>query len=587
MNFKINISILAVAGLLLTGSCTKDLNEYNPAGATSETLVKTPEGFLTLVNGAYSYVPLMFGNDESMLFLSETGTDLWFNENKSSYAPEITQYKNFTPAVGLVGTAWKNLYAGINLCNFAINNIAQAGMTEDQRKTREAELRFLRGFYYWYIVETWGGVVLNTTETTTTVFDKKRSTVEEFYKLITSDLEFAADNLPATFSGTYEFGRATQASAKGFLARAYLSWGYQVSGGAAQQYFQKARDVAADIITNKAKYNLDLYANYADVWDPNNRNPNNGTKNKEAMFLATFSTNTSLNVNSNANRNHMWFLSNYSGYRGNAIPGLNLSIQYGNDQKNRRFMPTWGLLSMYNEDIDARYAGTFQEEWRANAAYTWTAADVTRFNKDKSLVGHKTNVGDVAMLVTKKAVAGQSTLPYVVYDKNSTYDANTHAILQANADRFVVLKKYLDPLTRIGLTSYPGYSNTIIMRLAEMYLIAAEADFQLGNNAEAASYINVLRTRAAIKTPVDHTGEMQVTSAQITLDFILDERARELCGEYQRWFDLKRTHKLGDRIKQYNPDITLFNDNYYLRPVPQTQMQAISNGSEFGQNPGY
>ncbi len=578
---------MLVAGVMVTSSCTKDLTEYNPAGATSDVLVQTPEGFLTIVNGAYSYVPLMYGNNEAQLFLGEMGTDLWFNENKSQYAPEITQYRNLTPVTGLVSTAWQNLYAAINLCNLGINNLDKAGMTADQRRMREAELRFLRGFYYWHVVETWGGVILNTEETKTTIFDKKRSSVEDFYKLITSDLQFAADNLPATFSGTYEYGRATQAAAKGFLARAYLSWAYQVTGTAAQSYFQKARDIAADVIARKASYNLDLYANYADLWDPNNRNPNNATKNKEAMFLATFSTNTSLNVNGNANRTHMWFLNNYSGYRGNKIPGLDLSIQYGNDQKNRRFMPTWALLNFYNANIDARYAGTFQEEWRANSSYTWTAADAARFNKDASVVGTKINVGDLSMLVTKGIVPDQSKLPYVVYDRNSTYNAANNTINSVNGDRFVVLKKYLDPLTRIGTTSYPGYSNTIIMRLAEMYLIAAEADFQLGNNTEAASFINVLRTRAAIKTPVNHTAEMQVSAGDITLDFILDERARELCGEYQRWFDLKRTHKLADRLAKYNPDVTMFNDNYYLRPVPQTQMQAISNPQEFGQNPGY
>jgi hypothetical protein len=144
----------------------------------------------------------------------------------------------------------------------------------------------------------------------------------------------------------------------------------------------------------------------------------------------------------------------------------------------------------------------------------------------------------------------------------------------------------MDP-DRTAANAQPGYKDVIVMRLAEMYLIAAEAEFQLGNNDEAASYINVLRTRAAIKTPVNHTTEMQVTGADINLDFILDERARELAGEHIRWFDLKRTGKLVERVTKYNPDITKIQDFHVLRPIPQAEMQALTNAAEFGQNPGY
>jgi hypothetical protein len=120
-----------------------------------------------------------------------------------------------------------------------------------------------------------------------------------------------------------------------------------------------------------------------------------------------------------------------------------------------------------------------------------------------------------------------------------------------------------------------------------MYLIAAEAAFQQGDNNTAATYINVLRTRAAIKTPVDHTSEMQITAADINIDFILDERARELAGEHLRWFDLKRTGKLVDRIHQYNKDITQVQPFHMLRPIPQEEINALTNGTEFGQNEGY
>ena len=81
---------------------------------------------------------------------------------------------------------------------------------------------------------------------------------------------------------------------------------------------------------------------------------------------------------------------------------------------------------------------------------------------------------------------------------------------------------------------------------------------------------------------------MEIKPEQLTLDFILDERARELGGEQQRWFDLKRTGKLLERVKAYNPDAKVnIKEHHLLRPIPQTQLDAIINKEEFGQNAGY
>ena len=118
-----------------------------------------------------------------------------------------------------------------------------------------------------------------------------------------------------------------------------------------------------------------------------------------------------------------------------------------------------------------------------------------------------------------------------------------------------------------------------------MYLIAAESKFNLASNDSAAYFINQIRTRAAIP---GHTAQMQITPAQVTLNFILDERARELCGEQIRWFDLKRTGTLISRITAMNPDAAKYVQPYHLlRPIPQTQIDAVTNKNVFTQNPGY
>ncbi|MBS1660454.1 MAG: RagB/SusD family nutrient uptake outer membrane protein [Bacteroidetes bacterium] len=589
-----NKYILILGVVVLAASCSKKLEEYNPSNPAAGTVWSTPGGFVTNVNGAYSFVPYLYGNDENGLFLSEPGTDLWYNYNKSSYDIDVTQYQNFTSNSNPVTGVWTTLYKGINQCNAGIGRIDGAGFTNQTEKNmRLAELKFLRGLYYWWVVESFGGVVLDTVETTTADLTATRSPVTAFYDLIVRDLQFAAANLPAqsgansNVSGNvWEYGRATQGAAMAFLARVYLSRAYYNTGDA-NTWFQKARDMAAQVIANKSQYNVDLYANYADMWNPTNRMASSTAKNnKEALFSATYSTNTAININGNGNRTNLWFLTNYSGFSGKTIPGLTISILYGNDQKNRRFMPTRALLNFYNDTIDGRYAASFQQVWLCNKAYTWTATDAAAFGKDASIVGKAMKVGDTAMVISKHPIPNPQLKPYACFGVDSTYNPNG-SISNTEGDRYVVLTKYLDPLTKTGTTTYPGYLDLPILRLAEQYLIVAEADVALGNPTEAATYVNVLRTRAAIKTPVDHTAEMQVTAGQMNLDFVLDERARELCGEFMRWFDLKRTGKLQSRIQAYNPDITNFNPNYSLRPVPLSQLQAMTNAAVFGQNPGY
>ena len=564
--------------VMLLFSCRK-LTENNPSNATVEEAWTTPQGFITAVNAAYSEQRYWYGKEDGM-FMGESGTDLWFNREKVNYANQLTRYQGYTPASsGTTRNVWRQMWKGVNQTNAGINRIDGAGFpTEEEKNMRLAELRFLRAFYYWHIVETWGGVMLRTTETQGPDLTAQRSPVEDFYDLILEDLNFAKEHLPNSWPNN-EYSRATKKSAMGLLARAYLSRAYYSTGADATTYFTQARDVAKEVIDRKVEFGVDLWENYADIWLPSNNK-----RNKEALYtISNSANNVGLNYDPNGNRLHLWYLMQYSNK-----PGLQLSFEYGNDGQ-RRLMPTLSLLDYYNEELDSRYHGSFQEVWIANKPYTWTANDVNTYKKDPAIVGQVMEVGvDTALYVTKQRITDEATRPYVVIDRDSTYFASTTRAINGG-NNFVALKKFHDP-NRTAPNAQPGFNDIFVIRLAEMYLIAAEAEWKLGNNPAAADMINVLRTRAAIKAPVDRTAEMQVNAGDITRDFILEERARELAGEHLRWFDLKRMlsgEEFASFIKERNPDITAVQPYHRLRPVPQEEIDALLNGQEFGQNEGY
>ncbi|WP_321518919.1 RagB/SusD family nutrient uptake outer membrane protein [uncultured Bacteroides sp.] len=150
------------------------------------------------------------------------------------------------------------------------------------------------------------------------------------------------------------------------------------------------------------------------------------------------------------------------------------------------------------------------------------------------------------------------------------------------------IKKFLD---NVYDSNYPTWDissrDAVVLRLAEMYLIKAECQLYTASGGAAMSTINALRQVRAIN------GKDNSLSGTATLETVLQERAIELCGEQQRWFDLKRTHTLIDHVKKYNAQASgQIKENHYLRPIPQSQIDAVTNfssasGQGFWQNTGY
>ncbi|GAB4018602.1 RagB/SusD family nutrient uptake outer membrane protein [Spirosoma koreense] len=542
------LSYITILALTATGlSCKQDLQEYNPAGSTAQTLFTTPEGIEAGVNGIYTYNRYFYGKEEGQA-LMEMGSDIWTNAANNGNTgsnglfpqPSLMTYQGLTTDnLWVKNRMWQQCYAAINLANSVLTYLPSAGVAAARQKELEGEARFLRAWYYWHLAETFGPVPLQLAPTETILTTATRTPVDQIYTQIFQDLEFAVSAIPQT---TTEYGRITRPAAEAFLAKVYLTRGRN----------QEASNYAKKVITG---YSYKLLPSYADLWKITNQ------QNTEVLWAVNYSTNLAFNAGSNLN--HTLFLMEY-----NTQPGMKRDV--ANGFPNVRYMPTLFLLNLFNEQDDSRYTASFKSVWKANET------DAT-----KRPAGM--NVGDTAVLTTKYAVAPgfRQSKKYRIYDVNDMYKADG-----TPNDRFhyVSLQKFDDP-TRATDATTESSRDAYILRLGEVYLLAAEAQLNLGKKDSAAYYLNEIRTRAAVS---GRQAAMRVAASDVTLDFILDERARELAGEQVRWFDLKRTNKLVERVKKYNPDAAPYIQPFHVvRPIPQSEIDAVTNKGEFKQNEGY
>lgn len=562
---KIFIKFIFPAMLLGTVSCESFLDEENVSGLTATGYYGTTEGIESLVNSLYTPMRFWYGK-ENGIALTETGTDIFTRGNGMENPPVALYNSDLSGANAPINFYWGRFYAALNACNAAIARIPESDLPQDLQTVRLGEARFLRAFYLWHIVETWGGVHLATEEQIGVSTTATRKPVEAFYQQIFEDLDFAMNNLPVSSS---QYGRVTKPAAEAFTARMHLY----------RENYAEASRLAKKVID---EYNFSLVPNYADLWNIGN------VRNSEVVWNVNFTANLILNrefdgltnstdddilLRDGGNNSHLFFLMTYD-----QLPGMQRDIKNG--RPFARFMPTAHLLDLFDETKDARWDATFQTVWYSNKPGTYNVTDTNGNPKKVSF-----DAGDTAIYATKYVVpnAVKNAKPYTVIDRSRTYNVSANDA-PAVRDRYMSLKKFLDP-GRQTISQQQGQRDAFVIRLAEMYLIVAEAELMLGNTGEAVEYMNEVRRRAALP---GKEAEMEITSEQLTIDFILDERAREFAGEQQRWFDLKRTDKLIERVRAFNPDAAPNIQPFHrLRPIPQAQLDAVSNPGEFTQNEGY
>ncbi|WP_162418601.1 RagB/SusD family nutrient uptake outer membrane protein [Cyclobacterium roseum] len=539
--------ILGLTFLLGLSACEEVLIEDPVSLATADGYYVTAAGIEDGLKASYTRLRSFYGQQNGF-FLTVTGTDIFTNGfGGIANNPHINNYSpNFLGTSGTVTNIWNNLYIGVNQCNTVVNRVQDAtGLSEQRKAEIEGEARFLRGLYYFHLVQQWGDVHFSLDETAGVETEANKTPVNTIYENgILPDLEFAVANLPESAS---EPGRAFKAAAEGLLARVQLTRGN----------WEEAERLAANVISN---YSFDLVTPYGDLWDINNED------NSEFIWTVQFTDDPLLNGPGNSG--HLYFIFDYT-----FNPTMVRDTENG--RPFQRFLPTNYLFSLYDREKDARWNGSFKTVWYANIP--------------GEINGHQVNPGDTAIHIVMEPVPDEvkQAAPYWIIDYKGNWigDVSAYQEIGTNQRRnYPSLLKFLDPL-RPSINETAGRRDFPVIRLAEMYLIACEAAWRQNDNAGAADYINVLRTRAALPGMEE---EMQVAPGDIDLDFILEERARELIGEKHRWYDLKRTGTLLERVRQYNLDAAPnIQDMHLVRPIPQTQIDRVGNPGEFPQNPGY
>jgi TonB-dependent SusC/RagA subfamily outer membrane receptor len=315
----------------------------------------------------------------------------------------------------------------------------------------------------------------------------------------------------------------------------------------------------------------------------------------------------------------------YGSQYDNSASGVGIPRDLNDGRPFRRLKPTQYELSLWNtrylgttpgstDVVDTRFDGSFQSVWIATSGGLKNPFGAPA--SGPSGVCPTNNLPQAGLLAcTSNATvnANDTTIMYATYPVDSVRRRASKYTIRTTCpagmadpsvycgdnfgenngyigwDRYPVLKKFQDNLRTGGFNDQNGGKVQVVYRLGEVYLIAAEADVALGNTAEAASFINVLRTRAA--SPAHKADPaFQVTAAQMNLDFIMDERERELAGEFQRWYDVTRpgVNFFLARVKKYNskaaPNLVA---KHILRPIPQTQIDGVVVGPKYPQNPGY
>lgn len=638
-----------IAGTLSFSSC--ELDEYNPTGG--DATIESFDAWSGLETYCYSPLAEQLYSVYDFMSVAEGGTDMWLTPGGNpDYAKQLIYYDGLTTNTNGSNKVFKQAYSCIASCNAVINNADNVkGITDYDKRILTAEAKTLRAFYNLLLVTYYGPVTLSQEDISKgeTNVRPVRNTVEEFYTAIIKDLTEASDELDVQpYGGNY--ARVCKKTALGLLARAYAQGAGEGLSENGVSYWQRAKDVADDIINNASAYNVYLYTDVSDLWaQANNRN------NPEALFIVSGRDANDESYNYVNCNNNLFTYTICNPYKCSYIyTRADNTNYYLGRTNNNTIAPTKYTLSVFDPSWDKRYENTFMTAFGLFSMVDagWVGPySACRVKITPNLIT-KYGIGEqylgqyiypyVDMATSTSAYGGNQYYPTGVWAKGD-HSGDTKNLIKdvknvyvvdypvaEDDDRFAIVlsKDYKSAEEKAksiyftvniddlfdgdqyktsqfdGTNSYQLYPSLIkydwcyngvvgnhmqrrngdmmVMRTAEVYLIAAEACQQLGIPEEAIKYLKPLRDRAA------RPGTVAPELTEVTEETILDEYAREMAGEFCRWALLKRHHKLGERLKLYNSRAARYfnEDIHYNRPISADFLNQIENKDEYGDN-GY
>ena len=574
------IQYFCIALVLLSGvftSCNDMLTE-EPKSMLVPSFFKTRQGIEGAVISVYSGLRGSFPS-----IGTNVGTDICYTSDAVGgweKAPD-TYDALLEPGQGSFGWSFTN----INNCNGVLQYGADADMPEARKAVLFAETKFLRAFFYFRLVQSFGDVPLdlgagklafNNVPSTLSV----RAPVAEVYDVIIKDLEDAITDLPIRAAQT---GRATKKVALHLLSKVYLTRATSKAGQTGD--YAKAFQYADELIQNQARYETALMQDYGMI---HSEETDDDGKNPECLLRIQYKYGTPFG----GSHSTSWVVT--AGYENcrvlvtvngavTQVPPVPRCVRY--QRPWRMYVTTpyliWEVFA--NKTTDSRWDNSFRMMWECVV-------------DDERLKSVGLNMGDPGILLYFEGddISGypEACVKYKVedlFDRNGFYKHSGVNYM------YPTLFKFDD--TKRVTPDESCYRPVIAFRLAETYLIAAEALVMQGKKTEALSYVNTIRKRAAYRPDLSAEAlalaeaDMTITDPNVLdIDFLLDEHARELYGETPRWYELVRTGKLIERVQAHNPQgAPNIKPHHVLRPVPQSQIDLMTDEEQkrVYQNPGY
>jgi hypothetical protein len=539
------IIFIVCIGLQFVWSCKKDFLKEDVYSSLAPETLGDSLGIDASLIGLYNHLSTFYSASDQQGWPSvwQAGTDIAFVPPTQKQGIEIPYY-DYTQLISTDGAAsftWNWAYRMINNANIIIKNVENpefSGITQASKNSFSAEARFFRAYAYNTLATLFGKVPLVTEPLTAPKTNFVRGSLDSVNNLIIQDLVFASANLTdvgAFGSKTNANGKPT-ARANKYMAMQLLAEAYIRAGKSdlAEQQTSAIISSGKFALTN-ARYGIKASQPgdpFSDMFIYGNQRRYQG--NKEAIWVMEQENPTSVpgGITGAPQQRRNWGAAYYQINSPDNKPML-LADSLGGRGIGRMRLTNWVVYGLY-ETNDMR-----NSQFNLRRKYYYNNPASTYYGQP---------------------------IPYVGADTVFKIAPNTTKWYQ------------FDPKDEFGFAMIKDF---ILMRLGETYLLQAEAQFKQGKLLEAANSINAIRLRANA-TPV--------TAAQITLDFILDERARELLAEENRRMTLMRTGTLVTRTLQYNTQIINpvvgLNTKHLLLPIPKSEID-LNKDAKLDQNPGY